>query len=475
MPELSIHEVAQAMGGTIEIPGGKEIDCRFSHYHFDTRLVTEPGTLFFALKSESGDGHRFVHQLQDKPGTCAVVNTSFDSSCLAVPLIRVGDPINAAQLLAVHVRNTYRHLKYVGITGSAGKTTTKEFIFHVLSHRYGAYRSYKNWNNWIGMPFSILNMSGQEGAAVFELAMSNPGIGEIDLLARILRPDVAVILNVFPAHLEYLKTIENIAQAKCEILNYLDSDSVAFINGDSDHLTARTRGPHAPRGRKIHFGRTASNTINDIRLKAIHREADRTVLVTEFYGIETRFETTLVNPLHVENLFVAIMVAQHLGMKNFQIQDAIRTIAPLSNRGHIASTDRYTVINETYNSNPEALKRTLEWVNHEFAHVHEKIAVVGDMLELGDNERAFHHEVGQFVATLNYDRLVTVGTRSRAIAQGARESGFDPTNIHSFDESGEAGNFLKALKPTLPPGSVLLFKGSRGIQLEHALQEFLNA
>jgi UDP-N-acetylmuramoyl-tripeptide--D-alanyl-D-alanine ligase len=437
--------------------------------------------LFFALTSQGNDGHRYIGQLEGRAGVGAVVNFDFNAAGLTFPLLRVKDPLKAAQQLAVYVRNKYRSIKYIGVTGSAGKTTTKEFIYQILSHKYRVFRSFRNWNNWIGMPFSLLNLTGEEEVAVFELAMSEPGIGEIDLLAGILRPDAAVILNVFPVHLEYLKTLDNTAQAKSEILNHLDSDDVAFINGDSEPLRKRLHHPRYRsryrRGRKVFFGATDGN---DIRLKKITREKEQTRLLIDFYGLETEFSTALINRVQVENLFVAIIVAQHLGMKNFEIQEAVKTLVPLANRGVIVSHGPFTIIDETYNSNPEALKKTLDWVDREYKKQKNrvKVAVLGDMLELGEGEDRFHWEVGQFFAGLGFDRLVTVGKRAEKIAEGAVEAGFSRQCIQRCREAVEAGSWLKAMVSPgegaqLPHQAILLFKGSRGIQLEKALQEFL--
>ena len=184
MPELHIEEIVDAVKGDI-LNRDRCVNNTFSHFHFDTRSIRSGGTLFFALKSETNDGHRFLPQLENRKGVAAVVSRNFDAAGLFIPLIRVDDPLKAAHRLASFARNKYRHIKYVGITGSAGKTTTKEFIYQLLLHRYRAYRSFKNWNNWIGLPFSILNMRGDEEMAIFELAMSSPGIGEIDLLTGI--------------------------------------------------------------------------------------------------------------------------------------------------------------------------------------------------------------------------------------------------------------------------------------------------
>jgi UDP-N-acetylmuramoyl-tripeptide--D-alanyl-D-alanine ligase len=296
---------------------------------------------------------------------------------------------------------------------------------------------------------------------------------------------VAVILNLFPVHLEYLKTIENAAKGKCEILNYLSSDDAAFINGDSEHLGKYLQDPRYrhiyQRGRKIFFGR---NPNNDIRLKEITRMEDnkagkgQTSLLIDFYGMEAEFVTPLVNRTHLENLFVAIMVVQHLGMKNVEIQEAIKGLAPLANRGVISRHGPLTIIDETYNSNPEALKKTLDWVDKEYKKkkTRKKIAVLGDMLELGEREEQFHREVGQFFASLGFDRLITVGKRALSIAEGAQEAGFAARHIRSFQEAAETGKYLKKTfseEQSRDNQSIILFKASRGIQLEKALNEFL--
>ena len=419
-------------------------------------------SLFFALQTANADGHRFVDELAAIPGAGAVVKRDFVANQAKVPLIHVSDPLKAAQKLAIHVREKYHSVKYVGITGSAGKTTTKEFAFQILSHKYRCFRSPQNWNNCIGLPFSLLKMNGREEMAIFELAMSDPGIGEIDLLAGILKPDVAVLLNVFPVHLEFLKTLENAAQAKAEILNYLHADGCAFINGDSA-LVRRAAG--GKKGCKIFFGVKAAR--NQIVLKKVIRDNFGSRLVIDSFGIKEEFMVPLVSRIHVENLFAAIMVAQRLGMKNSEIQEAVSGLQPLAGRGQISRHGGFVLIDETYNSNPEALKKTLQWVDREYRQ--KKAAVLGDMLELGEGESAFHFEIGHFFSGLHFDLLLTVGERAAKIAEGARQAGFPAAKIMCFDQAVEAGKYLRA---ELKPEAVVLFKGSRGMVLEKAIAEF---
>ncbi len=461
MAEFTIKEILDITGGKSLNFSGEE---SFTEFEFDTRNISKKNTLFFALNSDSGDGHRFVPALKNFKGIAAVVNKDFDTSSTAIPLIIVNDTLKAVHKLASNVRYRFGKIKYIGITGSAGKTTTKEFIAQILSTNYKVFRSYKNWNNWIGLPFSMLKLNGDEDFAVFELAMSYPGIGEIDLLADILRPDIAVILNVFPVHMEFLKTLKNVARGKAEILNYLEADGISFISGDSEYIKEEV---NSKKGRKVFFGRSEGG--NDIVLRGVEKIGENSRLFIDFYGIEERFETNLINNVQIENLFASIIVAQHSGMKNFEISESVKNIEVVPGRGEINRIGNFTIIDETYNSNPVALKKTLEWVDDEYNT--EKIAVLGDMLELGEDEDSYHFESGKVFAGLGFQMLITVGDRSRAIARGAEAGGFPSSKIINFKTSEEAGDFIE--KNVLEE-SVILFKASRGIGLEDAIKKIGN-
>ncbi|MBN2344983.1 MAG: UDP-N-acetylmuramoyl-tripeptide--D-alanyl-D-alanine ligase [Candidatus Aminicenantes bacterium] len=460
MPELGMAEIAAVVNGSVE---RSFLGLSFAEFHFDTRLM-KPQSLFFALRSPAGDGHDHVRELAAVPGAAAVVRRDFAASGVKLPLLRVSDPLRAVQDLAVHVRRKFPAIHYVGITGSAGKTTTKEFAHQILSSRQRSFRSPRNWNNWIGLPFSLLRMSGRERSAVFELAMSDPGIGEIDRLAEILQPDVAVLLNVFPVHLEFLGSLANAARAKGEILHHLRADGCAFVNGD---LPLLRRVIPRRKGRVIFFGRRPG--INQVVLKRVVREGDTSRLGIDFFGIEEEFRAPLASHSHVENLFAAILVAQHLGMKHFEIQEAVSRLRTLPGRGRVRRRGMFTIIDESYNSNPEALKRTLEWVDRDFRF--RKAAVLGDMLELGKSELRYHREVGRFFAGLHFDLLLTVGRRAEAIAAAARKAGFPARRIRCFAAPGEAGAHLRReLDPSRE--TAILFKGSRGMSMEKAIAGF---
>jgi len=191
-------------------------------------------------------------------------------------------------------------------------------------------------------------------------------------------------------------------------------------------------------------------------------------MVIDFFGIEARFVTPFINRVHIENLFTAIIIAQHLGMKNVEIREALKEVTPLPGRGVVKQQKGFTIIDETYNSNPEDPEKNTG-LGRPGVQRDKKSQFLGDMLELGENEEQFHKEMGHFFASLGFDRLITVGRRALKIAEGAAAAGFNTKKIKSVDSSAEAGRFLKE---KAEPGSAILFKASRGIQLEKSIEEF---
>lgn len=456
MPRLGLNEIARIVKGTV-INGKKELV--FSEYQFDSRKITK-NSLFFAFKTDTNDGHKYIKSLNKMKSVAAVVSSDFSPDGIDIPLIVVDDPFKAVLILAESVRKIYSKIRYVAITGSAGKTTTKEFLYQMLSKEHRVYRSYLNWNNWQGLPFSLLQIKGDEEFAIFEMGMSDPGIGEIDFLTSILKPDVAMVLNVFPVHLEFLKTLGNIAKAKSEIFNYLTSDSIGFASGDFDVLIKEVK---QKKGKIEFFGKTAG--VNKILLGKIVREKDVTSFEFVFYGIKDVFKTKLISHAHIENLFSAIIIAKHLGIKNRDIQRAIWSLKPLTRRGLISEYGDITVIDESYNSNPEALKKALSWIDIEYSS--DKTAVLGDMLELGEEQEKFHFEIGFFFSKLGFKRLITVGKLSRKIAEGAEKGGYPKENIFNLQNINEAEKIIKNIKDKSP---VFLFKSSRDSGLNRLVE-----
>jgi len=460
MPQLSAAEIAEAMGGRL-LQGDPQ--AVFTGYHFDSRQVQER-MLFFALVTPSGDGHTYLEQVAAKAGAGAVVERARAPRGLTLPLIEVDDSAAAYWRLAARVRERCTSTRFVGLSGSAGKTTTREFAHQILGHRYRSFRSPGNWNNWLGLPFALLAMSGDEEVAVFELAMSSPGLGEIDRLAGLLRPDITCLLNVLPVHLEFLKTMDNVARAKLEINNHLSADGLALVNGDYELLRSGTRGLAA---RTLYFGRDPAH--NQVVLREVRRENGRCRLFVDLAGSREELLAPPLTDAQVDNLLAAAAIAWQVGMSLAEIQTALGRLEPLAGRGRVTEHAGITFVDETYNSNPEAAKKLLRWAVAQFTGF--RAAVLGDMLELGEGEARFHAEVGEVVAELGFDLLVTVGERARLMAEAARAAGMATARVASFATPEEAAAFLA---PRLERGSVVLLKASRGVRLERALQALLD-
>ena len=459
--QLSAADVVAATGG--ELDGGSPGQ-QFSNYEFDSRQAGE-GTLFFALTSERADGHDYLPQLEVHDGAAAVVRRSTERGSLHLPLIRVDDPARAYRDLAAMVRRRFAHVRWIGITGSAGKTTTRELVAQLLGCRYRTYSAPGNWNNWLGLPFAMLKMPADTEVAVFELAMSSPGLGEIDSLAELLRPDITALLNVLPVHLEFLHTVDNVARGKLEINNYLTSDGVALINCDHEGLARAAR---FQRGRVVRFGRSLRD--NDVVLRDLVTDGDRRRLCIDFYGLERWFEVPMLTSAQLENLFAAVLIAWHAGLKHDDIASAVTSVRPVSGRGVVRQVANWTVVDDTYNANPEAVKKLLHWCRGNWTGA--VIVVLGDMLELGTDSLRYHREVGELAAELHFDTVLTVGPAARGIAAAAEQAGTPDGAVHWFESPQAAGAWLRE---NAPHDAVLVFKGSRGVHLEHAIEALSRA
>lgn len=464
MADFELRDIGKIMQGRLL---NMDKGLLIKHYEFDSRLVKEPNTLFFAFKSANNNGHDYIKTLINKEAVAAVVAEDFNNEGLKIPLIVVDDPLKSAQIFAKKIRLENKKTKFIAVTGSIGKTTTKEFCYQLLSFQWKVFKSYKNWNNWIGLPFSIMKMSGKEDFAIFELGMSEPGIGEIDSLSAILLPDISIVLNAYPVHLEFLKTLQNIAQAKMEVLNHLDPEGYGYINGDCKELVeiAQLRNKNI-----VYFG--CDKKQNNIILTEVVRKAEGIEFTINYFNECENYQTRIINRIQIENLFVAVMLAKSLNMQNGDIQKAIDKIEPIEKRGKVFNKANFEIIDESYNSNPQALKKTLKWINDEYG-AKRKIAVLGDMLELGVLEDDFHTSMGEYFATLSYSLLLVVGKRAKNIAKGAIFRGYEQNRILEFHSSKQAGRYLADSLDTNHQ-YLIVFKGSRGMKMEEGIEELMN-
>ncbi len=450
MARLTLSEIAQMTGGRL-LQGRP--DTLAESYSFDSRTIT-PGAFFFALSGKK-DGHEFINEVANKGGVGACVSRDIKGLPESFGLIKVEDTLKALQTLASRLLDR-TNLKVVGITGSTGKTTTKEFTAALLSTRYNVLKTIGNYNNQIGLPYSILAAEDFHQVAVLEMGMSQPG--EIRALTEIASPHMAVITGIAPVHLEFFKNLEDIAWAKKEILDGAREGATAILNGD-DPLVKKIAADYK-KGEIIYFGLNPSCPVRAENVRHLGLEGMSFNLI---YGPErAEVKAPFLHEGFLYNFLAASAVGLALNIKLKDIVPVISRLAPAEHRGQIIRLKNKIILyDDSYNSNPVALKKALQSLSR--VEAERKIAVLGDMLELGPSEIEFHVEAGQQVSATGWDYLVTVGERAKHMASGAVANGFNRANISSFLTAEEAARWLISF---IAPGDFILIKASHGLALD---------
>ena len=453
MPRLTFSQLADMVGGTV-VSGDPQTTS--SSVIIDSREI-KPEAVFFAVRGERLDGHDFVQQALEKGAVGAVVSRVPEN--IDKPLIQVDDTTKALQRLASAIRDRY-DVTLIGITGSAGKTTTKEMIATLVSSERRVHKSWGNFNNQIGAPLCLDNMPDDAQVVVSEMGMNHAG--EIAEIAGLMRPHVGVYTNIAPVHIEFFGTIEGIAAAKRELLENVIPGGTIVVNNDNEHVVRISQGFN---GRRVTYGveHDADYRATNIR--------ERGLLGTRFTlnaeGSARELELALPGRHNLDNLLAAIATARAVGISWEGIERGVRDVKPAYHRGVIVPLPNVRgaqIYDDTYNSNPYALARTLELMTQ--AEVSgRRIAVIGDMLELGEQELQFHRDAGRGIPK-SIDVVVGVGKRSKTLLEGAQEAGFEAGALHHFDNAEQAGAFLKN---EVRDGDLVLIKGSRGVGLDKAV------
>jgi UDP-N-acetylmuramoyl-tripeptide--D-alanyl-D-alanine ligase len=453
MAELKLKKIAGIAGGTI-LQGNPE--AVFRGYAIDSRRAA-PGDLFFALVA-GRDGHAFVADAAARGAAGAVVSRPVAPPAPDFALVLVPDTVAALQSLARAVL-AGQEIRVVGVTGSAGKTTTKEFTAALLSTRIPVFKSEGNFNNHLGLALSVLSIGPGHRAAVLEMGMSGPG--EIRTLVGIAPPDIAVITNIHPVHLEFLKTMENIAAAKKEILDGAKPGATAVLNGDDPYVERIALGWP---GRIIHFGRSRGC---DVRAENIRRLGfDGFAFDLAVDGERAKIRLPFLFESHIDNFLAAVGVGRVFGLPLAAAESVAPKLVPADKRGVLLRLGcRIVVIDDSYNSNPRALEAAL--AGGAGLPAKRRIAVLGDMLELGEATAFFHAEAGRQAVRNGWDVLVTVGPLGVHTARAARDAGLASERIHSFASSDEAAGRLLDIVGT---GDLVLVKGSRGIRTDRIVE-----
>ncbi|MGM0843018.1 MAG: UDP-N-acetylmuramoyl-tripeptide--D-alanyl-D-alanine ligase [Bacillota bacterium] len=421
----------------------------------DTRKI-EDANLFVPFKGENVDGHRFVRDAIENGASAALWDINVPNPPEDIPVIVVEDPLLALQSLA----NQYRHeldLKVVGITGSNGKTTTKDIVANLLSVKYRVHKTQGNYNNHIGLPLTILSLPQDSEVAVLEMGMS--GFGEIELLSEISQPDAAIITNIGESHLQDLGSREGIAQAKLEIVKGLKSDGLFAYFGDEPLLQDGVQTLNLKHVET--FGRSESNTIYPTKINMDNKGSHFETSLAEG---ETFFLPVLgVHNIH--NALAGILIARKFGLSVDDMKEGLQSLKLTQMRMEMVEGKKgESIINDAYNASPTSMKAAIQLVS-ELEGFHTKILVLGDMLELGDQQEEFHQEIGQLINPEKVQHVFTFGPLGGFIGKGALEN-FSPDRVHSFTDKD---SLTKELSSFITGEELVLFKASRGMKLEEVI------
>ena len=454
MAKFTLQQIAAWCNGQVE-PEFEQITVE--GICSDSRKL-QAGQLFVALRGEKFDGHNFIDAALDQGAVGALSEHAMPGK----PVVVVQDTMRALGDLAREYRKSL-DIKVVGITGSVGKTTTKEMIAGILETTFKTARTEGNFNNNIGLPQTALNVPEDFEAAVFEMGMNH--FNEMSYLTSIALPDIAVITNIGTMHIEHLGTREGILQAKLEILEGLKPDGKSVFNGDEPLLWNLK---DTNRVRPLYFG--IENNACDVIAKDIQTVDGGMNFRVHCFGDELEVFVPAAGMHMVYNALAAICVGHLLGVKNSRMQRALSCFRNSGMRQEIYEKNGYTIIADCYNAGSESMEAALD-VLAGLKTEGRRIAVLGDMLELGVCSQAEHHRIGRLVAAKT-DALYVYGKMSDRYVAGAVTGGMSQKRIMSFNEHEELANSLMRFAK---PGDVLLFKGSRGMRMEKALKLFEEA
>ncbi len=449
---LKIKDIIKCTNGIL-ITGNEEQECE--NFSKDTRIIKD-GDTYVAIKGESFDGNLFWKDAFDNGADTVIINkTEIIKEDIEKyknkNIIQVEDTKEALVRIATEKRNLYKDLIVVGVTGSVGKTSTKDIIANVLSKKYKTLKTQGNMNNDIGLPFTILNLRDHE-AAVIEMGMNH--LGEISKLTKIAKPTLSVITNIGTSHIGNLGSRENILKAKLEILEGMDNPNLV-INNDNDMLNSWSQKSNI----EIHtFGIENKSDCNAINIK---REENATEFNAKLNNEEIALKVPVGGDVFILNSLCATLVGKLVGLSTEQIQKGISSFELTKKRMEIIKiNNEITLINDSYNASFDSMKAGIEYLSN--TNSTRKIAVLGDMFELGEYSEELHRKVGAEVAKNKIDLLFAIGENSKYIAEEAEKNGMKKENIFYFTDKKE---LLKKIKNTMEKDDSILFKASNGMKL----------
>ncbi|HUM05161.1 MAG TPA: UDP-N-acetylmuramoyl-tripeptide--D-alanyl-D-alanine ligase [Terriglobales bacterium] len=449
--KLSLSRIAEFTAAAV---GEFDPNALAQGYSIDSRTI-QPGDLFFAVKGERLDGHDYVEQALSKGAVAAVVAKTHLPGYFDRPnLLAVDDTLLALQTLATAVRKLWGKTG-IGITGSMGKTTTKETMAHLLSARFRVHRSKGNFNNHFGLPLGLLTLEPEYDLAVIEMGMSHAG--EIAALAKIALPNEGVVTTVGPVHLEFFDSIAGIARAKYELIEALPSGGTAVLNADDEYVSQFGRDF---KGKVVLFGLKSSADVRAENIEVLGAVGTRFDLVTE--GVRQPVHSPLLGQHNVYNVLAAAAVALQHGITPSEIAATLPSLEPADKRGQVVQLGNITVLNDCYNSSPKALMAAVDTLAAMPAR--RRIVVAGEMLELGATAEQLHRDCGRYIVGKKLDFLLGVRGLAKPMVEAAAEAGMKAEFVTTPEEAGEW------LATDTRDGDAVLLKASRGVKLERALE-----
>ncbi len=454
---LNVGKIIELCNGKL-LCGSENIVC--THFVKDTREMQE-GDTYIGIVGENYDGSSFYKEAINRGANCVILEESYSSKQEIekkdLPIIVVKDTIKCLNTLAQYKRE-YVDTYFIGVTGSVGKTSTRDMIYSVLSQKYKTLKNEKNYNNQIGVPLTMLKINNEE-MAIVEMGMNQ--LGEIEALSKIVRPQIGIITNIGTAHIGKLGSRENICKAKLEMIAGMDKDSILILNNDDDLLHAYYE-EHKEKRKIVTIG---INEESDFLAKNIVLKENSTTFTAVFYGKEYDVYVPIPGKAFVYNSLVSIAVGVMVDMDMELILEGIKNVSITKKRLEIIDKGNYTVINDSYNASEDSMKASLQVLSKRGEK--RKIAVLGDMLELGEFSEKIHRAIGETVVKEKIDLLVTVGEYAKYIALSAKESGMNRECVYSFHDNKEATYFLKK---ELKKGDVLLLKASNRLNLSEIVE-----
>ena len=465
MKPITLREVASACSGTLH----GDPDIQITSIVTDSRQA-KAGSMFAAIKGARSDGHRFIPMTVEQGAVCALCE---DAPGIAIPYIQVDSVLTALKGIAEYYRSLFT-IPFIGITGSVGKTSTKEFIASVLSQKYKVHKTSGNFNNELGVPITLFGLEEYHEAAVIEMGIS--GFGEMTRLSKMVRPDISVITNIGCCHLENLGDRDGVLKAKTEIFTYLKENGTIILCHDDDKLITITEyngirpifyGTGDDEFRAENIVEKGLDGIDCTLIYGLSRDESRSFIkpsvccadsslrkgsLREPYKINVNIPT--MGRHNVLNALCAMAVGTELGLSADEIKRGIESFTNVGSRNNIIRTDEYTIIDDCYNANPTSTKAGLDTLSKLGGR---RVAILGDMKELGADELELHRKVGAYAKEKGIDALIAVGELSKATAEGYGEGAY---HFNTVDEC------IAAVKDVLQKGDTVLVKASHSMHFE---------